>query len=165
MHYAFASLDAVDAALSVEFTTTTTNDNHHHHHHQVNRSKPTVPTTVLSTVKSSSYPLFLKCCHLTQASMHSVQRLPSAEWLDSHADEVRRWATDKWKARADDAWRSAEWRANGNALTNSLVPGFLLQQASSISRLDENGEVAVFEVEARPQPGLLLVCKQPLPKP
>ena len=35
------------------------------------------------------WPLFLKCCHLTQGSMRSTRALRSRAWLEQHTDEVR----------------------------------------------------------------------------
>ena len=93
------------------------------------------------------WPLFLKCCHLTQGSMQSTRPLSSREWLAKHTDEVLQWAAEKFKARADDKWRATKWRTAGNALTAVLRPGFLLQSPAHLAQLTESGEQAVFELK------------------
>lgn len=95
----------------------------------------------------SRWPLFLKCCHLTQGSMQSTRALKSRAWLEKNVDEVLRWAAEKFEARADDKWRDTQWRTAGNALTAVLRPGFLLQSPAHLVPLAENGEQAVFELK------------------
>ncbi len=81
-----------------------------------------------------SFPVFLKCCHLTQGSSKSTIRLPSLEYVRRHMRYLRRWIDNKWVYRSDDWERS--WRAEGNALTDSLRPGFLLQAGYDIPKGD-----------------------------
>lgn len=96
---------------------------------------------------AQGWPLFLKCCHLTQGSMQSTRALRSRAWLEKHADEVLQWAAEKFEARADDKWRATQWRTAGNALTAVLRPGFLLQSPAHLTQLKESGEQAVFELK------------------
>ena len=56
--------------------------------------------------------------------------------------EVLQWAAEKFEARADDKWRSPQWRTAGNALTAALRPGFLLQSPAHLTPLTESGEQA-----------------------
>jgi len=106
-------------------------------------------SSVFDSVNAPRWPLFLKCCHLTQASMQSVRVLKSREWLleDGHIHELMEWAKDKFNQRADDRWRSSEWRKSGNALTEGLKPGFILQAPANLDTLKSNGESAACELK------------------
>ncbi|KAJ9453693.1 hypothetical protein DIPPA_04589 [Diplonema papillatum] len=73
------------------------------------------------------WPAFFKACHLTQGSMKAVMAIRSKQWAADNVDEVLRWVATKWQRKADDYERP--WREAGNALTDTLVPGILIQEA------------------------------------
>lgn len=73
----------------------------------------------------TSWPIFLKTCHLTQGSAGSVRPLPSAAWVQGNWEELVNWLWRKWTQRGDDIGRL--WTAESNALTDALSPGFMLQ--------------------------------------
>merc|ERR1711865_1310171 len=82
-------------------------------------------------------------------SMKSVKQILSRSWIQEldAKKEVWQWSKEKFSQRADDAWRSKEWRRSGNTLTDSIVPGVLLQGAASFSQIEENGEQGIFELK------------------
>lgn len=81
------------------------------------------PETLLANAK---FPVFLKCCHLTQGSSKSTIPLKSVEYVKQNWTWLKRWIDSKWKYVADD-WERP-WAKDGNKLTDTLKPGFLLQQ-------------------------------------
>lgn len=75
---------------------------------------------------ATEWPLFLKACHLTQGSATATRAVRKEDTSQPEALEaLRGWAAQKWEQRADDADRV--WAKEGNALTDSLTAGFLLQ--------------------------------------
>jgi len=93
---------------------------------------------------AQKYPMFVKCCHLTQYSSRSTFKVKSHEWAKANVDHLVQWARDKWILRADDFDRP--WREVGNKLTNGLTPGFLLQAPAVFSRNDKDGEMYIYEL-------------------
>eukprot|EP00930_Biecheleria_cincta_P021938 TRINITY_DN16112_c0_g1_i1.p1 TRINITY_DN16112_c0_g1~~TRINITY_DN16112_c0_g1_i1.p1 ORF type:complete len:411 (+),score=42.09 TRINITY_DN16112_c0_g1_i1:36-1268(+) len=77
------------------------------------------------------FPVFLKCCHLTQGSAKSVRPVKSKEWAAANRAELASWLNDKWSYKADDHLRV--WRDHANKLTEKLVPGFILQASAPLS--------------------------------
>ena len=77
------------------------------------------------SLANTSWPIYLKACHITQGSARSVRSLPSSAWVTEDWDELRRWIGTMWARRADDQGRA--WTDASNALTDSLSPGFMLQ--------------------------------------
>ena len=77
------------------------------------------------------FPVFLKCCHLTQGSAASVRPVKSKQWVAANREELARWLNEKWTWRADDYLRA--WRDDANKLTENIVPGFILQAGAPLS--------------------------------
>eukprot|EP00954_Amorphochlora_amoebiformis_P028996 1392516-Amorphochlora_amoeboformis.AAC.1 len=80
---------------------------------------------------NSSWPIFFKCCHLTQGSSESTRMLKSYEWLHKNEKQMRKFVKEKWIYRADD-WERP-WANYMNPLTDSLKPGILLQGPYKLS--------------------------------
>lgn len=95
---------------------------------------------------ATSWPVFLKTCHLTQGSSASTRPLFSKGSAVGAADELTRWLTKKWNYRADD-WERP-WRIDGNLLTDHLVPGIILQSPSLLSFNPETQKAQVVEIKA-----------------
>jgi len=87
----------------------------------------------------TAYPAFIKACHLTQSSSRGTFAVANADALASPA--LRDWVDKKWTLRANDFDR--EWKEEGNELTDSLAPGFLVQ-----APLVQPGQPA-YEVRSR----------------
>mmetsp|Transcript_34013 Transcript_34013/g.66227 ORF Transcript_34013/g.66227 Transcript_34013/m.66227 type:complete len:470 (-) Transcript_34013:141-1550(-) len=81
---------------------------------------------------SSKFPVFLKCCHLTQGSSKSTIPLPSIDYVNKQWPYLNRWIDTKWAYRSDD-WERP-WAADMNKLTDSLVPGVLIQAPFEIPK-------------------------------
>jgi len=90
------------------------------------------------------FPVFLKCCHLTQGSAKSVLPLKSREWVKEHTDELVDWLKAKWDYRPDDYKRA--WRKEANKLTDVLVPGFILQSPAQLSFIPELNKRELYEM-------------------
>lgn len=93
----------------------------------------------------TKWPVFLKFCHLTQGSAHSVRPVPSAKWLNENVREVEAWTNRLWNFQADDWTRP--WYAASNALTDAMTPGILLQGPAAVSKDYETGKS--YAVEAK----------------
>eukprot|EP00472_Partenskyella_glossopodia_P004299 CAMPEP_0197539244 /NCGR_PEP_ID=MMETSP1318-20131121/62114_1 /TAXON_ID=552666 /ORGANISM="Partenskyella glossopodia, Strain RCC365" /LENGTH=273 /DNA_ID=CAMNT_0043097909 /DNA_START=396 /DNA_END=1214 /DNA_ORIENTATION=- len=78
-----------------------------------------------SLLGSTDFPVFLKCCHLTQGSSKSTIPLKSLDYVQKQWPYLSRWIDTKWKYRSDD-WERP-WAADMNKLTDSLIPGLLIQ--------------------------------------
>lgn len=87
----------------------------------------------------TAYPAFAKACHLTQSSSRGTFAITDADAMASPA--LREWVDSKWELRANDFDR--EWKEEGNELTGSLSPGFLIQ-----APLVQPGQPA-YEVHSR----------------
>ena len=93
------------------------------------------------------WPAFLKACHLTQGPARSVQLVPSAAWVGSQWESLQAYLFGKWALRAND--RARAWTEASNALTDSLAPGFMVQEAGPLWRMagQEEKEVVELKVE------------------
>jgi len=94
---------------------------------------------------STTWPLFLKCCHLTQGSSKSVLLLKNAAHARAQQAMITEWVREKWDFRADDHTRP--WREDGNLLTDTLIPGLLLQGPAVTKYNPEVRESHVFELK------------------
>eukprot|EP00037_Helgoeca_nana_P027943 m.324736 g.324736 ORF g.324736 m.324736 type:complete len:469 (+) comp27634_c1_seq4:285-1691(+) len=95
--------------------------------------------------KVSSWPVFLKTCHLTQGSSASTRPLFKKETEGAAADVLATWLASKWTYRADD-WERP-WRKDGNLLTDHLTPGIIIQKPSVLSFNPELGKPQVAEIK------------------
>jgi hypothetical protein len=77
---------------------------------------------------ATTWPVFLKTCHLTQGSSASTRPLFSKAAAVGEAEHLAKWLASKWVYRADD-WERP-WRKDGNLLTDHLTPGIILQVCS-----------------------------------
>jgi len=73
----------------------------------------------------SASPTFWKACHLTQSSSYATRAMSKLPTTPEEIDELVDWLTLKWHFRANDVDRV--WTEDGNALTDNIPPGFLLQ--------------------------------------
>jgi len=74
-----------------------------------------------------TYPLWMKCCHLTQGHAHSTHIVRAENNLDRASDSgVREWMESHWTARPDDHERL--WAEAHDRLVATIPPGFLLQE-------------------------------------
>jgi len=80
------------------------------------------PEQILGDTK---FPVFLKSCHLTQGSSKGTTPVKSLLELKDSWTWFHRWINAKWQYRSDD-WERP-WAADMNLLTNTLVPGLLIQ--------------------------------------
>ena len=79
----------------------------------------------------TNWPMFIKSCHLTQGSADSTIRIKSRAAIVGAFEELTTWCIDKWGTRADDWYRP--WARDMNALTDTLLSGFMLQQPFPLS--------------------------------
>lgn len=94
---------------------------------------------------TKNWPLWIKACHLTQGSAESTRPIKNAEWISENIDALDVWAKAKWDFQAND-WER-EWRDEGNALTDGLPKGFLLQESAQLT-FDPNIEKKrIFELK------------------
>ena len=98
-----------------------------------------------AVAKVAQWPVFLKFCHLTQGSAHSVRPVPSAKWLRDNLAEVEAWINHLWTFTANDWTRP--WYASSNALTAAMVPGVLMQGPATLSK--DYGSGKSYAVEAK----------------
>eukprot|EP00966_Prymnesium_polylepis_P162079 3745628-Prymnesium_polylepis.1 len=97
---------------------------------------------------NATWPLYLKACHITQGEARSVRPLPAAAWVDENWEELRGWMGTMWARRANDVHRV--WTEASNALTDSLSPGFMLQEPAPgwLATSGHNaGKVQVLELK------------------
>lgn len=92
-----------------------------------------------------NWPVFIKSCHLTQGSADSTIRVKSRAAIVDGFDELTDWCMDKWSTRADDWYRP--WAAEMNALTDTLLPGFMLQQPFPLSWNDMDNRYYCAEIK------------------
>jgi len=94
---------------------------------------------------NSSWPNFFKCCHLTQGSSESTKMLKSEKWLKENKEEMTKFIKEKWEYRADD-WERP-WAKDMNKLTDSLVPGIMVQGPYPQSLEDWGQDQTVLELK------------------
>eukprot|EP01065_Artemidia_motanka_P012768 TRINITY_DN17050_c0_g1_i2.p1 TRINITY_DN17050_c0_g1~~TRINITY_DN17050_c0_g1_i2.p1 ORF type:complete len:437 (+),score=110.84 TRINITY_DN17050_c0_g1_i2:62-1372(+) len=94
---------------------------------------------------ATRWPVFLKACHLTQGSMKAVYLIKSREWAEQNIRRIVYWVRWMWGRRADDYERP--WRLDGNALTDSLKPGMMLQNGWHTSRNPYKGTDMAVELK------------------
>merc|ERR1711988_1456087 len=77
--------------------------------------------------KWGGWPLFLKACHLTQHSSYGTRLLASKQDFESSwkSGEMQTYIDGKWAFRPHD--KDRVWAKEGDIVTASLDPGFLLQ--------------------------------------
>jgi len=96
-------------------------------------------------VKITKWPIWIKACHLTQGSAKATRMLKSEQWIRDNIDELEDWIHAKWVYRADD-WQRP-WRENGNMLTDTLIPGFMIQSSANLSHNPETGKDQIVELK------------------
>merc|ERR1711904_59621 len=76
---------------------------------------------------ATSWPVFLKVCHLTQSSSRGTLIIKSAaEMAEKVQDKsLAAWTDQKWAFRAHDFER--KWVKEGDILTNAIAPGMIVQ--------------------------------------
>merc|ERR1711998_383172 len=86
------------------------------------------------------WPMFVKACHLTQSSPQGTMFLKSKADLEKKADSgaLDKWIDKKWDYRSDDFDRP--WRREGNLITDSLTPRFLVQAPFVQKKLKTSAE-------------------------
>jgi len=89
------------------------------------RSLP--PQMNATSCDSTTLPLFVKACHLTQGHLHSWFRVKSCDQLP----ELEIWMGSIFDTVATDPERM--WAEDADALTKKLVPGFMLQGGVALS--------------------------------
>eukprot|EP00469_Lotharella_globosa_P002674 CAMPEP_0167801696 /NCGR_PEP_ID=MMETSP0111_2-20121227/18622_1 /TAXON_ID=91324 /ORGANISM="Lotharella globosa, Strain CCCM811" /LENGTH=474 /DNA_ID=CAMNT_0007697479 /DNA_START=1 /DNA_END=1425 /DNA_ORIENTATION=- len=94
---------------------------------------------------NASWPTFFKCCHLTQGSSESTIMLKSQDWVDNNKGYLTKFIKEKWEYRADD-WERP-WAKYMNPLTDSLVPGIMLQGPYGTSYDEMNMKPSVIELK------------------
>ncbi|GAB5357019.1 hypothetical protein AAMO2058_000337800 [Amorphochlora amoebiformis] len=75
-------------------------------------------------LEGTEYPVFLKCCHLTQGSSKSTIAIKSPAQIRRTWSTLLRWINIKWDYRSDD-WERP-WAKDMNKLTDSLLPGYVI---------------------------------------
>jgi len=109
----------------------------------------------------TSWPIFLKCCHLSMGSADSVLRIKSRRqqgdaWvyeaktvkgkLHLKSDkEIADWVRTKFGYKAIDKGRS--WQASADKLTSDMAPGFMLQGPAQLTYVVEEQDWLMFEVK------------------
>merc|ERR1719502_2265297 len=99
------------------------------------------------------WPMFIKACHLTQSSSSGTMFLKSKADAEEKAASgaLDEWIDAKWAYRADDFDRP--WRREGNMITDSLTPRFLVQapfvQPKATNAFEAKGRYAVGLLEMR----------------
>mmetsp|Transcript_131024 Transcript_131024/g.226502 ORF Transcript_131024/g.226502 Transcript_131024/m.226502 type:complete len:282 (+) Transcript_131024:3-848(+) len=85
------------------------------------------------------WPVFLKACHVTAAYCNGTMPIwnfhQAKEHLTQNNENLTAWASEKWDYRADDAKRS--WRWDANVLTDTITPGFFMQQSAPFSLFED----------------------------
>jgi len=95
----------------------------------------------------TSWPVFWKACHLTQSSSEATRAM-HAPPTQAEAAELMSWLAAKWDQRADDFERV--WAADGNAITQGIEPGFLLQAPMPLAnKFVVKGRISVGLAEVR----------------
>mmetsp|Transcript_1502 Transcript_1502/g.2062 ORF Transcript_1502/g.2062 Transcript_1502/m.2062 type:complete len:480 (-) Transcript_1502:137-1576(-) len=94
---------------------------------------------------NATWPVFFKCCHLTQGSSESTRMLKSKDWVHKNEKEMTAFIKEKWIYRADD-WERP-WAKHMNKLTDSLIPGIMVQGPFSTSWEDMSREPKVVELK------------------
>mmetsp|Transcript_24230 Transcript_24230/g.42891 ORF Transcript_24230/g.42891 Transcript_24230/m.42891 type:complete len:481 (+) Transcript_24230:220-1662(+) len=94
---------------------------------------------------NSSWPNFIKSCHLTQGSSESTKMFKSRKWMHDNRRKLTKFIEDKWVYRADD-WERP-WAKDMNKLTDSLTPGIMLQGPFSTSYDDMGKHETVVELK------------------
>ncbi|CAE8619987.1 unnamed protein product [Polarella glacialis] len=75
---------------------------------------------------NTSYPVFLKMCHLTQGVEDSVRRFSDFQKTQGQSgEELNKFLEQKWQRHANDADRI--FAEDGNVITQTLQPGVSLQ--------------------------------------
>ena len=87
--------------------------------------------------EGSHWPVFFKCCHLTQGSSKSTKMIKSKEYLTSYKRSFTNFVREKWAYRAND-WERP-WATDMNKLTDSLTPGIMLQGPYPLSDDESSG--------------------------
>lgn len=101
-----------------------------------------------------AFPIFLKCCHLTQGNRKSVRKVASCTELRSEGADLRtspygfektdHWLERMWGTRPLDNDRP--WRAYGDEITYSLTRrGFMAQRL--LAGVDRSHTMAEFKIE------------------
>eukprot|EP00040_Diaphanoeca_grandis_P004935 m.30665 g.30665 ORF g.30665 m.30665 type:complete len:485 (-) comp16326_c0_seq1:61-1515(-) len=92
-----------------------------------------------------SWPIWVKACHLTQGSSHGIRMLKSREYIEENWEELETWIAEKWVYRADD-WERP-WREDGNLITSTLTPGWMLQASAELTYNPETKEKQIVELK------------------
>jgi len=101
-----------------------------------------------SSPNVSSWPIFVKACHLTQGEARSVRKISTADELSAKAGMLPAlgcWLRHTYATRADD--RSRPWTRESNELTDVVAPGFVLQSAVPSWSNPETGKPLVLELK------------------
>jgi len=93
----------------------------------------------------TTWPIFIKFCHLTQGSARSVRAVPSAKWLADNIEELEGWVSEKWTMKANDWTRP--WHESSNALTDVAPPGVFLQAPARSSQNLRTGKSYFIETK------------------
>lgn len=106
----------------------------------------------------SSWPVFLKSCHLTMGGADGVLRIKNVtntdqRWvLDSETmhrhikvQDIAGWLSAKWEMPALDKGRP--WEESADILSEHLKPNFILQGPAQLSYVKKTGKHVMFEIK------------------
>jgi hypothetical protein len=95
--------------------------------------------------KVEKWPVFLKCCHLTQGAANSVFRIKSRQWATENLPALSQFIREKFVQRAHDHARP--WVKYGDVLSAAARPGFIMQGPAPLTHHDEDGVDRIFEMK------------------
>jgi hypothetical protein len=98
------------------------------------------------------WPIFFKACHLTQRSSLGTFPLSSKKDFEEKKPELVQWINDKWVYRSRDVDRP--WQKEGDAITDALTPGFIVQEPM-IETGGDKAPRAGFKIDGRVAVGLV----------
>jgi hypothetical protein len=99
----------------------------------------------MAFAKVEKWPVFLKCCHLTQGSANSVLRIKSRQWATENLPALSQFIREKFHQRAHDHGRP--WVKYGDVLSAAARPGFIMQGPAPLTHHDEDGVDRIFEMK------------------